>query len=298
MSIDLEVLPERLMSKEAANDDAVMIDQRAAEAETEPQTELGLDRPFWKIKRAMDFLIVLTIGILISPVALIVCAVVLFDVGIPVVFWQQRVGRNGVPLHLYKFRTLQTLFDRQTKEKRDAQLPSMIGRFLQRTRLDELPQLWNILSGDMSLIGPRPLLPIDQPVDYSTRLSVRPGLTGWAQVCGGKSITVEEKTALDEWYIRHATAWREVYIVLLTLKMLLLTGDRRDEAAIIAALRERSADHAKEAAKEAFERPDTSLTKDHGARLHLSEEPCPSQDDQPRNSAAHTLARGDVLSAK
>jgi hypothetical protein len=141
-------------------------------------------------------------------------------------------------------------------------------------------------------------LPIDQPADYSIRLSVRPGLTGWAQVCGGKSITVEEKTALDEWYIRHATAWREVYIVLLTLKMLLLTGDRRDETAIFAALHERSADRAAEAAKEAVARPDTSLTKDHGTLLHLSEEPCPSQDEQPRNSPARALARGDILSAK
>jgi lipopolysaccharide/colanic/teichoic acid biosynthesis glycosyltransferase len=153
------------------------------------------------------------------------------------VFWQQRVGRNGAPLHLYKFRTLHTLFDRQTKERREAQQPSPIGRFLQRTRLDELPQLWNILSGDMSLVGPRPLLPIDQPIDFAVRLTVRPGLTGWAQVCGGKLISPDEKRALDEWYIRHASLWRDVNIVVRTMRMLLFTGDRRDEAAIALALR-------------------------------------------------------------
>ena len=105
---------------------------------------------------------------MLSPLAVVVCVLVLLDVGIPVVFWQQRVGRNGAPLYLYKFRTLQTLFDRQTKERRVAQSPSSIGRFLQTTRLDELPQLWNIVSGDMSSVGPRPLLPIDQPHDHDT----------------------------------------------------------------------------------------------------------------------------------
>jgi hypothetical protein len=99
--------------------------------------------------------------------------------------------------------------------------------------------LWNVLSGDMSLIGPRPLLPGDQPQDSTIRLAVRPGLTGWAQVCGGKLISVDEKTALDEWYIHHASLWRDLHIVLRTIGMLLITGDRRDDKAIAAALRER-----------------------------------------------------------
>ena len=81
---------------------------------------------------------------------------------------------------------------------------SALARFLRVTRLDEWPQLWNVLSGEMSLIGPRPLLPIDQPMQSSFRLAVRPGVTGWAQVCGGRLISVDEKNALDEWYIRHA----------------------------------------------------------------------------------------------
>ena len=221
LEIELEVLPNRLMShKTAAGEDTVIAPEPAEAAIVSPG-ELQLDRPFWKIKRAIDFIVALAVTIVSSPFAVIVGACVLFDVGIPIVFWQRRVGRNGAPLHLYKFRTLHTLFDRTTKERREVQEPSPIGRFLQRTRLDELPQLWNVLSGSMSLIGPRPLLPVDQPNDFTIRLTVRPGLTGWAQVCGGKSISVEEKTALDEWYIRHASLSLDLTIVLQTIGMLL-----------------------------------------------------------------------------
>jgi lipopolysaccharide/colanic/teichoic acid biosynthesis glycosyltransferase len=227
------------MSKEAAAPDEVtIVELPQVDTTTVSNGELRLDRPFWKAKRVFDFLTAAIIAILISPIAAILCALVTLDVGIPVVFWQRRVGRNGAPLHLYKFRTLQTLFDRQTKARRDAQESSPIGRFLQRTRLDELPQLWNILSGNMSLVGPRPLLPVDQPQNFSIRLSVRPGLTGWAQVCGGKLITTDEKNALDEWYIRHASFRLDAIIVLRTVWMLLFTGDRRDEKAIVAAAQE------------------------------------------------------------
>lgn len=238
--IGCEVLPELLMSKETAARDEAAVGP-GAEAAENFAADLILHRPFWKAKRAIDFSIALLVTVLILPLGLVLCALVLLDVGIPVVFWQRRVGRNSVPLHLYKFRTLHTLFDRQTKERREAQQPSPVGRFLQRTRLDELPQLWNILSGDMSLIGPRPLLSVDQPSNLTLRLSVRPGLTGWAQVCGGKSISVDEKSALDEWYIRHASFRLDLAIVLRTVWML-LNGDRRNEKAISQALLERSRD--------------------------------------------------------
>jgi lipopolysaccharide/colanic/teichoic acid biosynthesis glycosyltransferase len=232
-NINFDLLPELLMSKGAVADDEISFaPQSQAHNVTNLVANLGLDRPYWKIKRLMDFLISTVVAILFSPIALALCLLVALDVGIPLVFWQRRVGRNGVPIHLYKFRTLHTLFNRQTKERRDAQEPSLIGRFLQGTRLDELPQLWNILSGEMSLIGPRPLLPVDQPDDFRARLLVRPGLTGWAQVCGGKLITVEEKKALDEWYIRHASFWLDVMIIFRTIWMLLFTGDRRDEEKI------------------------------------------------------------------
>jgi lipopolysaccharide/colanic/teichoic acid biosynthesis glycosyltransferase len=223
------------MSKQPENDDIPSKPQEDVIA-TIPQSESLVDVPYWKIKRAIDFLVALTVVTLISPILILLSVLVFLDVGLPVVFWQQRVGRNGAPLHLYKFRTLQTLFCRRTKERREAQESSAIGRFLQRTHFDELPQLWNVLSGDMSLIGPRPLLPVDQPNDCSVRLAVRPGLTGWAQVCGGKLITIEEKTALDEWYIRHASLRLDAIIVLRTIWMLLVTGDCRDEEAISTAI--------------------------------------------------------------
>jgi lipopolysaccharide/colanic/teichoic acid biosynthesis glycosyltransferase len=234
LRIGTEVLPERLMADDiGAGKDRVIIPHPSAFAKiTEDNLQISLDRPFWSFKRAIDAVVAVGATILLSPVILAVCVLVLIDVGIPVVFWQQRVGRNETRLHLYKFRTLHTLFDRQTKERREAQEPSPIGRFLQRTRFDELPQLWNVIAGEMSLVGPRPLLPVDQPSDSTVRLMVRPGLTGWAQICGGKAITAEEKNALDAWYIRHASLRLDMIIFIRTIWMLLVTGDRRDENAI------------------------------------------------------------------
>jgi lipopolysaccharide/colanic/teichoic acid biosynthesis glycosyltransferase len=239
--IGLEVLPERLMVEHAADNDETEIVPHLDGTTAVPDSTLpmALDRPFWKIKRAIDFVVALTIAILLSPVIVVVFGLALLDVGIPAIFWQQRAGRNGLPLHLYKFRTLKTLFDRQTKEKREAQKPSVIGRFLRKTRLDELPQLWNVLSGEMSLVGPRPLLPADQPQDSTRRLLVRPGVTGWAQICGGRLISAEEKSALDEWYIRHASLRLDMAIVLRTI-WILFSGDRRDDEAIAVAFLEQS----------------------------------------------------------
>jgi lipopolysaccharide/colanic/teichoic acid biosynthesis glycosyltransferase len=244
LKIELEILPELLMSAEMstdlpANDQAPV--ELVTEAVAVPESEFhaSLERPFWKIKRALDFTIALTVAIILSPVILIVLILALVDVGTPSIFWQQRLGRNGAPLHLYKFRTLKTLFDRQTKERREAHDPSAIGRFLRATRLDELPQLWNVLAGEMSLVGPRPLLPVDQPQGHTIRLTVRPGVTGWAQICGGKEITADEKNALDEWYIRHASLRLDLVIIVRTVLML-LRGDRRNEKAIALALLEKS----------------------------------------------------------
>jgi lipopolysaccharide/colanic/teichoic acid biosynthesis glycosyltransferase len=238
LHIGLEVLPERLLSEDSGGGTkSVIIPHPSAISKVaENSLTITLDGPFWAFKRGIDIVVAVTTAVVLSPLIVSVCALVLLDVGVPVVFWQQRLGRRGTLLHLYKFRTLQTLFDRQTKAKREAQEASAIGRFLQRTRFDELPQLWNILSGGMSLIGPRPLLPVDQPNDFNVRLMIRPGLTGWAQVCGGKLISTEEKKALDEWYIRHASVWLDLKIVMRTIWMLLITGDSRDDKAIAVAL--------------------------------------------------------------
>jgi lipopolysaccharide/colanic/teichoic acid biosynthesis glycosyltransferase len=237
--ITLEVLPERLMSERSEANQIAPVGSPTTTQVVQVELPESLKRRFWRIKRVLDLAVTMTLTIALSPLIVAVCLLVMLDVGTPVVFWQRRLGRNGAPLHLYKFRTLHTLFDRRTMEKREAQLPSSVGKFLRATRLDELPQLWNVLSGGMSIIGPRPLLPIDQPQDTTLRLAVRPGLTGWAQICGGRLISIEEKNALDEWYIRHASFTLDAVIILRTIGMV-LTGEKRDETAIITALHEKA----------------------------------------------------------
>jgi lipopolysaccharide/colanic/teichoic acid biosynthesis glycosyltransferase len=111
---------------------------------------------------------------------------------------------------------------------------SKVGHFLRRTRLDELPQLYNILVGEMSFVGPRPLLPIDQPENKNLRLLVRPGLTGWAQVNGGRDLAPEEKAVLDVWYIAHASLWLDIRIVLRTV-IEMVKGERPRGEAVRAA---------------------------------------------------------------
>eukprot|EP01037_Dinobryon_pediforme_P016818 gene16818-16999_t len=195
-------------------------------------------RHIWKFKRALDLGFVLVSSVVVLPLAFIVGMVVLFDVGSPILFWQYRVGRDGAGLHLYKFRTMRSAYDADGNKLSDDARLSVVGKFLRRSRLDELPQLWNILIGDMSIIGPRPLLPIDQPKSETIRLSVNPGLTGWAQVNGGKLINPEEKDALDEWYINNASFILEARIAVRTLRMMIF-GERRDEAIVGQAMNEK-----------------------------------------------------------
>jgi hypothetical protein len=155
-----------------------------------------------------------------------------------VVFWQQRVGRLGRALHVYKFRTMKAPFDKVGAPIPEDRRLSSLGRFLRATRLDEIPQLCNIFTGGMSIVGPRPLLPVDQPKGFSVRLQVSPGLTGLAQICGGKNITVEEKDALDELYVKHNSLLLELKIMFLTA-WVMVRGDRRNESLIAAALAEK-----------------------------------------------------------
>ncbi len=171
----------------------------------------------FRFKRIADVVIGLALLIVLSPLMLLVAAIMLLDVGSPVLFWQQRVGVAGSPFLLYKFRTLKSLFNAKGLPIGPSDRMSSIGKFVRRLRLDELPQLLSVLVGDMSLVGPRPLLPCDQPPDAQLRLMVRPGLTGWAQVKGGNSISVEEKKELDEWYVRNASFWLDLRILLMTI---------------------------------------------------------------------------------
>jgi lipopolysaccharide/colanic/teichoic acid biosynthesis glycosyltransferase len=124
----------------------------------------------------------------LPPLFIVVAFLVILDVGLPVLFWQERMGWKGRSVLMYKFRTLTSPFDSDGNLQLGSRQPSAIGRMLRVTRLDELPQLLNVLLGDMSLIGPRPLLPEDQPENAAIRLSVLPGISGWAQVNGAKLV--------------------------------------------------------------------------------------------------------------
>jgi lipopolysaccharide/colanic/teichoic acid biosynthesis glycosyltransferase len=187
---------------------------------------------YFRFKPLIDFCASLTLIIMLLPIILIVSAMVLVDVGSPVLFWQQRLGLRGRNFLLYKFRTLRPPFDGRGDEIAPDKRLSWIGHLLRDTSLDELPQLLNVLVGDMSLIGPRPLLPEDQPVNYAGRLLVRPGITGWAQVNGGKLLTAEEKVKLDEWYVRNASPLVDIKLVWTTLQIVLLGARRSNEAVV------------------------------------------------------------------
>jgi lipopolysaccharide/colanic/teichoic acid biosynthesis glycosyltransferase len=176
---------------------------------------------FFRLKRWIDVVGSLLLTILVLPIFIVAGGLVLLDLGRPILFWQERLGWKGRSFLIYKFRTLRAPFDSEGNSTLAGRRPSAIGRFLRATRIDELPQLLNVLLGDMSLVGPRPLLPEDQPSNTSIRLSVRPGISGWAQVNGAKLVTKEEKEKLDEWYVRNASLWMDLQIALMTIKVIL-----------------------------------------------------------------------------
>lgn len=195
---------------------------------------------YFEIKRVIDMIGASVLLAALLPMTTVVAALTYFDVGAPALFWQQRVGRHGRKFLLYKFRTYHAPFDKSGRRIPDEQRLSKIGRFIRATRLDEIPQLYSVLVGDMSLIGPRPLLPHDQPKDPRTRLLVRPGITGWAQINGGTAIGPEEKDALDIWYIRHASFMLDMRIVFSTL-LVALTGEKQNHSTVANAVRWREA---------------------------------------------------------
>ena len=146
-------------------------------------------------------------------------------------------GTRRATVSGYKFRTMGAAHDACGRRRSDEERLSPIGAFLRRTRLDELPQLFSILSGHMSFVGPRPLLPIDQPAEYAARLLVRPGLTGWAQINGGRAIAAGDKAALDVWYVHHISLALDLRVLVSTVPMVLF-GERVTEGAIAQAWRD------------------------------------------------------------
>ena len=191
---------------------------------------------YFRFKRSTDAVMAAILLILLAPLALIIAGVTYLDVGAPVIFWQRRIGQGGREFFLFKFRTYQAPYTRNGEPVAGEVRLSKIGKTIRATRLDEIPQLVNILRGDMSLIGPRPLLPIDQPKDPTSRLLVRPGVTGWAQIMGGTLVTAEEKDALDVWYIHHASPLLDIKIIIRTLKIV-FHGENKHHDEIDAALK-------------------------------------------------------------
>ncbi|MCM3790361.1 sugar transferase [Domibacillus indicus] len=157
--------------------------------------------------------------------------------GNPVFYKQQRAGRNGIPFNVFKFRTMTDERDALGELLPDASRLGKLGIFLRRYSLDELPQLWNVLRGDMSLVGPRPLFVHYVPLynaQQARRLEVKPGLTGWSQVNGRNAISWEEKFRLDVWYVEKCSLWLDLYILLLTVwRVLRPVGINQPEQATV-----------------------------------------------------------------
>ncbi len=191
-----------------------------------PSSPLGIDRlepnDYLRLRYLIDRTVAALLILLLAPCFLVAACAVLLDVGRPIMFLQVRPGFCLRPFVLAKFRTMRRAVTAQGEVLSDEQRVSPLGRWLRRTKLDELPQLLSIVKGDMAFIGPRPLLPRDLPPDAVERATVRPGVTGWAQVNGGHQLGNEQKLQLDLWYIKHASIALDLKIVFLTLRTIVL----------------------------------------------------------------------------
>ena len=173
------------------------------------------------IKRIFEFTIALLALFMLLPIFLTISILVLLKMGTPIFFIQSRPGLNGKTFKMYKFRTMTNKCDKNGKLLEDKDRLSNFGSFLRSTSLDELPTIWNVLCGNMSLVGPRPLLIEYLPLyskNQARRHDVRPGITGWAQVNGRNAISWNEKFELDTWYVENQSFVLDMKIILLTLK--------------------------------------------------------------------------------
>ena len=171
-------------------------------------------------KRLLDISLTLAVLLPLLPVLGIVAILVRLKLGPPVIFRQQRPGWQGRPFWLMKFRTMTDACDENGKLLPDEARLTPIGRFLRATSLDELPELFNVLKGDMSLVGPRPLLMqyLERYTpEQARRHEVKPGITGWAQIHGRNALTWEEKFKLDVWYVDHWSIWLDIKILFITV---------------------------------------------------------------------------------
>ena len=176
------------------------------------------------LKRLFDLLVTLPALLLLAPVLALIALLVRLKLGAPVLFRQQRPGLHGEPFTLYKFRTMTGTRDAEGNLLPDAERLTSFGRFLRSSSLDELPELFNVLKGEMRLVGPRPLrmeyLPLYTP-EQARRHDVRPGITGWAQVNGRNLLTWEEKFEMDVWYVDNYSFLLDLRILLMTVEQVL-----------------------------------------------------------------------------
>lgn len=172
------------------------------------------------MKRAFDLIIAAAALVVLSPLFLLAGMLVWLSLGWPILFRQQRPGLGGTPFTLYKFRTMRHEVSPAGRLLADEERLNLVGRFLRSSSLDELPELFNVLKGDMSLVGPRPLLM--EYLDYynaheARRHEVRPGITGWAQINGRNALSWEEKFDYDVWYVDNQSLWLDIKILVLTI---------------------------------------------------------------------------------
>lgn len=172
------------------------------------------------LKRALDLVLSASALLILSPVLVVLAVLVRLLLGRPVLFRQQRPGLHGTPFRLVKFRTMSDVRDASGNLLPDGERLGRFGRWLRSSSLDELPALWNVLCGDMSLVGPRPLLmeylPLYSPTQ-GRRHEVKPGITGWAQVNGRNSISWDQKLAYDVWYVEHRSLALDLKIICVTV---------------------------------------------------------------------------------
>jgi lipopolysaccharide/colanic/teichoic acid biosynthesis glycosyltransferase len=176
-------------------------------------------------KRFFDIVASVAGLILLSPVIVVVAYMIRKRLGSPILFRQVRPGLGGKPFEMVKFRTMRDAFDANGDPLPDSERMTVFGRFLRSSSLDELPELWNVIKGDMSLVGPRPLLmeylPLYDEVQVR-RHDARPGVTGWAQINGRNALSWEEKFKLDVWYVDNQSLWLDLKIIFLTIKKVLI----------------------------------------------------------------------------
>ncbi|CAI3143976.1 putative sugar transferase EpsL [Acinetobacter baumannii] len=180
------------------------------------------------IKRLLDIVIASIALILLSPLYFYVGYKVKKNLGSPVLFRQVRPGLHGKPFEMIKFRTMKDATDTQGNPLPDSERLTPFGKMLRSTSLDEMPELWNVIKGDMSIVGPRPLLMEYLPLynkEQAKRHDVRPGMTGHAQVNGRNAISWEEKFKLDTWYVENRSLWLDFKIMLQTVKKVIAKED-------------------------------------------------------------------------